>query len=317
MLTRVLLIVILAGAGTFQLGSRAEAVSCRSLQLQLVMFQASREMEQYRRVLRRMASQGCSGGQGFSRLREAPAVLSRPAPTRAPQAVPRKRSRTASAPKTSAPRIEGPTARAPRREERQGTRAEPRVSVARGTFRTLCVRACDGYYFPISFSTTREHFARDQASCEQACPGAESLIYYHRVPGEGPESMISLSGEAYTDLPAAFSHRTALNPSCSCGRPISPDETLLTAQSARTTDPTDLAARLPRPRVPRGEDPETLANRDGAFVPRFVARPLLADNESKVRGGVRMVAPDDSNPVPVSPVPNDLDTSLLWDSSPS
>ena len=32
-----------------------------------------------------------------------------------------------------------------------------------GTYRTMCVRLCDGYYFPISFTTTRE---RSRKGCE-------------------------------------------------------------------------------------------------------------------------------------------------------
>jgi len=40
-------------------------------------------------------------------------------------------------------------------------------SAPSGTYRTLCVRRCDGYYFPISFSTTRDHLAVDEAMCGQ------------------------------------------------------------------------------------------------------------------------------------------------------
>src|SRR6266540_3435428 len=31
------------------------------------------------------------------------------------------------------------------------------------TYRTLCVRTCDGYYFPISYATNRSHFKTDAA----------------------------------------------------------------------------------------------------------------------------------------------------------
>src|SRR5689334_3699710 len=30
-----------------------------------------------------------------------------------------------------------------------------------GSFRTLCVRSCDGFYFPISYATDRSHFKTD------------------------------------------------------------------------------------------------------------------------------------------------------------
>ena len=311
MLTRLLLILALAGAGTVSVAGSAEA-NCRSLQRQLMMFQASREMTQYHRVLRLMAAQGCGGGQGFGHVRPEPRAAVRPE-RRAVVAPERRAVVTRSAPVSGSE----PTRRRPAREPRPETKAEPRMSVAAGTFRTLCVRTCDGYYFPISFSTTRDHFATDQARCEQACPGAQSSIYYHRVSGEGPESMVSLEGTPYAQLPVAFSYRSALNPSCSCGRPTGLDAPVLATAGERTGEADVIAAaRLPRPRGQRGEDPETLANRDGSFVPRLAAT-LLAGNGQEIPAGVRVVGPDESAQVPVSPVPNDLDTSLLWDSSPS
>jgi Protein of unknown function (DUF2865) len=191
------------------------------------------------------------------------------------------------------------------------------MSVTR-TFRTWCVRSCDGYYFPVSFSTTRDHFAADQAVCEQRCPGAEPQIYYHRNPGETPENMVSLEGSPYTELPAAFSYRNALNPSCSCSRPQGVDD-LLTPAIGDTTHQRDTVATapLPRPRYEPGEDPETLANRDGHFVPGTFApsHPLLASSEHDGGASVRVVWADEPNPVVMSPVPNDYKTSLLWASS--
>lgn len=84
------------------------------------------------------------------------------------------------------------------------------------TFRTLCVRTCDGYYFPISFSTEASRFGDDARACAAACPGAQVSLYVHRSPGEGVEQMVSLSGEPYTALPTAFAYRKAYNPSCTC-----------------------------------------------------------------------------------------------------
>jgi hypothetical protein len=84
------------------------------------------------------------------------------------------------------------------------------------TFRTLCVRTCDGYYFPISFSTDASRFGDDARACAAACPGSEVSLYVHRSPGEGVDQMVSLSGEPYTALPTAFAYRKAYNPSCTC-----------------------------------------------------------------------------------------------------
>ena len=40
------------------------------------------------------------------------------------------------------------------------------------TYRTLCVRLCDGYYFPVSFSTLPNHFQRDSEHLPVAVRGA-------------------------------------------------------------------------------------------------------------------------------------------------
>jgi hypothetical protein len=85
-----------------------------------------------------------------------------------------------------------------------------------GRYRTLCVRTCDGYYFPISFGTTPEEFMRDQNACQARCPGAKVELYFTK-PDEEPEKMVSLTGEPYTALPNAFKYRkSGVTPSCSC-----------------------------------------------------------------------------------------------------
>jgi len=84
------------------------------------------------------------------------------------------------------------------------------------TYRTLCVRTCDGYYFPISYSTQPQRFAEDERTCQQMCPAAEVSLYTHRNPGEDVSQAISTAGRSYTELPTAFAYRKAFNPSCSC-----------------------------------------------------------------------------------------------------
>jgi len=88
-----------------------------------------------------------------------------------------------------------------------------------GTFRTLCVRTCDGYYFPISYSTVPGKFAEDEALCQRLCPATEVNLYSHRNPGEDVNRAVSLSGRLYTELPNAFSYRKVFNPACSCRAP--------------------------------------------------------------------------------------------------
>jgi hypothetical protein len=85
-----------------------------------------------------------------------------------------------------------------------------------GTYRTVCVRSCDGAYFPISFATVPGRFGDDERTCKALCPAAEASLYSYRNPGEDMNSAVSTSGQPYTSLANAFKFRTEFNPSCSC-----------------------------------------------------------------------------------------------------
>ena len=81
-----------------------------------------------------------------------------------------------------------------------------------GTYRTLCVRKSDGYYFPISFSTFQERFEADQETCQAMCPSATVELYHHKMPAEDSEEMINYkTGVAYADEPFAFAYRKSVN----------------------------------------------------------------------------------------------------------
>jgi hypothetical protein len=85
-----------------------------------------------------------------------------------------------------------------------------------GTFRTVCVRTCDGYYYPISFATNQSRFAEDERACQRSCPAAEVMLFSHRNPGEDIGQAVSNSGQLYSTLPNAFRYRQAFDSSCSC-----------------------------------------------------------------------------------------------------
>ena len=85
-----------------------------------------------------------------------------------------------------------------------------------GTYRTVCVRTCDGGYFPISFATTPARFAEDERSCKALCPATEANLYAYRNPGEDMTQAVSISGQPYASSPNAFRFRQEFNPTCSC-----------------------------------------------------------------------------------------------------
>jgi hypothetical protein len=78
------------------------------------------------------------------------------------------------------------------------------------------VRLCDGYYFPVSFSTLRSHFAQDAETCTSKC-SAPVELYYHPNPGGTMEQAVALqSSEPYTKLKTAFRYRKEYVNGCSC-----------------------------------------------------------------------------------------------------
>lgn len=85
-----------------------------------------------------------------------------------------------------------------------------------GTYRTVCVRACDGYYFPISFATSQSRFADDERSCKSLCPATDANLYAYRNPGEDINQAVSISGQPYSASPNAFRFRQEFTPSCQC-----------------------------------------------------------------------------------------------------
>ena len=85
-----------------------------------------------------------------------------------------------------------------------------------GTFRTVCVRTCDGAYFPVSFATVQARFQDDEKTCKALCPATEASLFAYRNPGEDMNQAVSINGQPYSALPNAFKYRTEFNPSCAC-----------------------------------------------------------------------------------------------------
>lgn len=85
-----------------------------------------------------------------------------------------------------------------------------------GTFRTVCVRTCDGFYFPVSYATVPSKFPDDERVCARMCPAAEVKLYSYRNPGEDMAQAVSADGQRYSESPTAFRYRQAFNPACGC-----------------------------------------------------------------------------------------------------
>ena len=82
-------------------------------------------------------------------------------------------------------------------------------------FRTYCVRLCDGYYWPISFSTSSDRLGRDSSMCQSSCD-SPARLFVHRASRGGPGTMVSLDGLPYMSLKTAFSFRSRYDAQCRC-----------------------------------------------------------------------------------------------------
>lgn len=166
-----------------------------------------------------------------------------------------------------------------------------------GTYRSLCVRTCDGYYFPISFSTTKNRLRADQKTCENMCPGTETTLFYHKMPSQDAEQSISLrTGQPYTSLDNAFAYRKSVNPQCTCRASTKSNFEEIAGGTDKPVD-AEVEERqyiaLPVLRKDPNLDPETLLNRAGNLTPKKLANIAADDDQiaSKNTDDIRIVGP--------------------------
>lgn len=154
-----------------------------------------------------------------------------------------------------------------------------------GTYRTVCVRICDGYYFPVSYSTVPSRFPDDQRACQRECPATETGLYTYRNPGEDVNQAVSLSGQPYTALPNAFRYRREYTATCSCRRPgqswaealkNSDDATTLESGDIIVTDQNAKALSQPPAPKPPGKQSKGAAASNANQNPGVAAAPAPA-----------------------------------------
>lgn len=160
-----------------------------------------------------------------------------------------------------------------------------RIGGLSGSYRTMCVRTCDGYYFPISWSVSQGAFERDSKACEAMCPGTQVELHYHRVSGEDSEDMVSaVTGLPYREMTNAFLYRkpgASVPPACGCGAAAQEARGFQTiggdydgneptfapdaGPAEEEEEAVTAAIPLPSVRPDAAEDPETLSTREGGL----------------------------------------------------
>ena len=85
-----------------------------------------------------------------------------------------------------------------------------------GGYRTICVRTCDGFFFPIRQNGASTSTEIDAELCRASCPNAEVQLFLQPLEKEVDTAMSVDGTLAYTALPNAFRYRTSLEPTCGC-----------------------------------------------------------------------------------------------------
>ena len=154
---------------------------------------------------------------------------------------------------------------------------------AGGNYRTLCVRMCDGYYWPVRYAASPNRFDYDEQVCQAACPAAETKLFFHRNSGEEAEDMVSREGTPYTQIANAFRYREKFDAACTCGsgrrvelealnasaedQPTDTDAAAIAEAAAEAEQVRELTMAVPALKPEPGEDPDSYANRAGAYDP--------------------------------------------------
>ncbi len=87
---------------------------------------------------------------------------------------------------------------------------------ARPPGRALCVRRCDGGFFPIADRVAPDRFEGLGRLCKALCPNTEADLYTTSDPSGDLATAVSADGSPYTALPAAFKYLRTYDATCSC-----------------------------------------------------------------------------------------------------
>ena len=170
------------------------------------------------------------------------------------------------------------------------------------TLRTICVRKCDGFYFPISFATDSSHFAQDSKACAEQCPTAEVELYAYDTYGQQPDDAVSTStGQTLKDMPNAFRFRTSFDAACTCkgagstvAQSVAPPGEALKRLDEATLD---AAAAAKKPAKPAVSPAPTTAPAPAQTTPADPGRTIETTTASGEKKRIRVVGPP-SMPAP-------------------
>jgi hypothetical protein len=90
---------------------------------------------------------------------------------------------------------------------------------ARGGTKMVCVRTCDGGFFPLATSSSRRGGAEGMADmCRALCPNVETRLFTYAASADIDQA-VAMDGTPYKALPNALKFRTKFDAACTCKPP--------------------------------------------------------------------------------------------------
>jgi hypothetical protein len=108
----------------------------------------------------------------------------------------------------------------------------------------VCVRLCDGYFFPLGQRVAADQDETADELCQRRCPAADVRAF--SKPGDIDNAM-SASGQRYASLPNAYRYRRSFDATCSCGDAASVPQAPLVLNPESTEPPPSLRGGSQRP----------------------------------------------------------------------
>jgi hypothetical protein len=166
-----------------------------------------------------------------------------------------------------------------------------------GGSQAVCVRECDGGFFPLNLSVANSDPDQLTGLCQALCPNAPVSVYT-RAPFQEISTAVSLDGDSpYSDLPNALKFEKNFDPACTCKPPgVSWAEALAGAEEmlgrARKSDivvTPESSAELAKPAIEK-------AGRPGPGAPAAAGQENQAGNNpagaGKEAGTGEVTGPD-------------------------
>ncbi|SEG65343.1 Protein of unknown function [Bosea lathyri] len=162
---------------------------------------------------------------------------------------------------------------------------EPEKPRSGGAY-TVCVRTCDGFFFPLSNSPGGREGADEM--CQALCPGTETTAFGMTSGGDIQNSASRSTGQPYSSLPNAGKYQRSFDAACTCrgqgqswSQALKDAEYLLDKRDVIVTE--QRAAELSRPKVDTKTDPKRRGAAPATVQPAAIPelpeeKPLPSEN---------------------------------------